>query len=61
MDFLKTAPEQLAKYVDFLAKFSRSPRQALDPFVTEDTSAGQSVSPQLLLYIALSVGVAILL
>ena len=61
MDFFKAAPEQLAKYVDFLATFSRSPRQALGPYTTTDSSAGQNVSSQLLLYVALSVGLAMLL
>ena len=49
MDFFKIAPEQLAKYVDFLITFSRSPGQALDTLAINNSSAGQSVSPQLLL------------
>jgi hypothetical protein len=61
MDFFKAAPEQLAKYVDFLTTFSRSPGQALEPFATTDSTAGPSVSSQLLLYCALSVGLAMLL
>ena len=61
MDFLKAAPEQLAKYVDFLVTFSRSPRQALEPFTTNDSAIAQTVSSQLLLYTALSVGLATLL
>jgi len=61
MDLFKAAPEQLAKYVDFMVGFTRSPRQALDPFVPKDSTIAQSVSPQLLLYVALSVGLAIVL
>jgi hypothetical protein len=61
MDFFKAAPEQLAKYVDFLATFGRSPRQALEPLAVPSSGSASNVSPQLLLYIALSVGLAMLL
>jgi hypothetical protein len=61
MEFLKAAPEQLAKYTDFLLTFSRSPTQALEPFAPQDLATGQSVSSQLLLYTALSVGLAMLM
>jgi hypothetical protein len=61
LDLFKATPDQVAKYIDFLAKFSRSPRQALDSFVTDDSKAGPRVSPQLLLYMAVSAGIALLL
>jgi hypothetical protein len=61
MDFFKAAPEQLAKYVDFLATFGRSPGLALEPLAAPKSGSESNVNPQLLLYTALSVGVAMLL
>lgn len=61
MDLFKTGPEQLAAYIQFLAMFSRSPRRALEPSLARDADTPQKVSPQLILYMGLSVGLALLL
>jgi hypothetical protein len=61
MDFLKATPEQLAKYIDFLTTFGRSPRQALASVSTASAVIAHKVSPQLLLYALLSVGLATLI
>ena len=56
MDFLQAAPEQLAKFINFVALFAQSPQSALQPLVAPDATAKPAVNGQLILFCTLSVG-----
>jgi hypothetical protein len=58
MEFLKAAPEAIAEYLSFLLQFTTSPRAALQPYLTPATDSGK-VHAKLVLFCALSVGVAL--
>lgn len=55
MEFLKAAPEQIAKFATFVVLFVKSPRTALRPYEPADPTARPEVSGQLILFCALGV------
>ncbi len=61
MEFFKAAPEQLAKFVDFVVVFGRSPQTALQPYAATGAREQPHLNGQLILFCALTVGCAALM
>lgn len=61
MEFLKAAPEAIAEYLSFFLQFTTNPRAALQPYLTPTTVVAGKVNGKLILFCALSVGVALAL
>lgn len=61
MEFAKAAPEKLADFLTFIARFAKTPQSALQPYIAVDDEDGKKQFGELILFCGLGAGCGILL